>query len=223
MFDLLLVTDEAVAHRAGRSVVETVAWALRCEGAGRVAVLLRERDSAEEQVERSARTLLPVVEAAGARLLVHTHAQVATCLGLFGVHMAAGAFIEDARRRLAPGALVGASRHAGDRLDESALEGIDYVIVAPVFRPTSKPADARPTLGLEGLSRAVNESTRPVVALGGISVENAAACMRAGASAIAVLGGVMAAVDPACAVRGYLDAIARGRGDSFGMGARGSV
>lgn len=209
-FALLLVTDEAAARRAGRSVLETVERALGVDGAHRVAVLLRDKERPVERVREAARRLLPVVARAGASLLVHTHVSLAAELGLRGAQVAAGVDLYAARGWLDGGALLGASRHRGDPLDDEALGPADYVVLAPVFRPTSKPDDGRPPLGLEELRAACSRSARPVVALGGVQPRDARACLDAGAAAIAVLGGVMGAADPAAALAAYLASVEGG-------------
>lgn len=206
-FSLLLIADEESAAKSGRSVVDVVTRALAAKGAHRVAVLLRDKVSAGAHVEQRARALLPVVEGAGARLLLHSHVEIAVALGLSGLHLASGREVRGARERLPRGALLGASRHRGDALDEGALAALDYVLLSPVFRPTSKPDDERPPLGLAELREATARSARPVVALGGVTPVNAAPCLSAGAAAIAVLGGVVEADDPSRALAAYLEVL----------------
>jgi thiamine-phosphate pyrophosphorylase len=117
-------------------------------------------------------------------------------LGLAGAHVSARANVSEVRALLPPGALLGASRHEGDALDEKALTSVDYVTLSPIFQPLSKVA-ARAPLGVDSLSRACAASrTTPLVALGGIDHRNARACRGAGAPAVAVIGAVMASHDP---------------------------
>ncbi len=67
--------------------------------------------------------------------------------------------------------------------------------VSPVFLTASKPGYG-PALGLDGLTKIIAAAAGPVVALGGITPDNAALCRGAGASGIAVMGEVMRAADP---------------------------
>lgn len=189
-FRVLLITDEDTCARRGRTVVETVALAL-AGGAPDVAVLLRDKGSSRARVLEAARALKRLCDDAGAKLLVHTHADVALEVGAAGVHLADGVPAPSGS-----GLLVGASRHAAASLDDDDTRGFDYVALAPVFRPTSKRGDTREPLGLEGLRERCERSVVPVVALGGIDEKNAQACLEAGASAVAVVGAVMAAIDP---------------------------
>lgn len=103
---------------------------------------------------------------------------------------------------------LGISTHSVAEALAALEHGASYVLLSPVFRPTSKPNDTRAVLGLEGL-----EGVRglPVWALGGILPTNAARVMRAGFAGIAVLGGLFGQPDHATiesAARAYVDAIA---------------
>jgi len=62
--------------------------------------------------------------------------------------------------------------------------GADYVLLAPIFSPLSKD-DGRPALGIEAIREFTRRSPTPVIALGGITNENVAACLEAGAAGIA--------------------------------------
>lgn len=102
---------------------------------------------------------------------------------------------------------LGISTHSVSEALTALEHGASYVLLSPVFRPTSKPNDTRAVLGLEGL-----EGVRglPVWALGGILPTNAARVMRAGVAGIAVLGGLFGQPDNATiesAARAYVDAI----------------
>ena len=81
--------------------------------------------------------------------------------------------------------------------------GADYVTASPVFVTASKPGYG-PALGLDGLARIVGRAPGPVVALGGITPQNAALCFEAGARGIAVMGEVMRATDPQATVEDML-------------------
>jgi thiamine-phosphate pyrophosphorylase len=75
--------------------------------------------------------------------------------------------------------------------------------VSPVFVTASKPGYG-PALGLDGLARIVAHAPGPVVALGGITPENAASCLSTGARGIAVMGEIMRAADPQATVEHIL-------------------
>lgn len=207
-FRVVIITDRAACAARGRGVIETVARALEGTDAREVAVLHRDKTGAPEQNLRKVAALRTLCRRSGAQVLVHTHVFMATSLGLLGAHLPSDALrcegeVALARSLLARGALLGVSAHAGDTVPPE----VDYALLAPVFAPTSKPADARVPLGLDGLRAACAATTTPMVALGGVDQDDARACLDAGAQAVAVLGGVMGARDPKVVLRALLAAV----------------
>lgn len=137
----------------------------------------------------SARALFELVEAAlvlpnphRSKIIVNTRADVAMAAGAAGVHLPSGS--PPARFWRRPGFLVGVSCHSVEEARNAETEGADYVLFGPVFAPRSKPASLEPR-GLEGLKRAAAALKIPVLALGGVTRENSAACISAGAAGVA--------------------------------------
>ena len=85
-----------------------------------------------------------------------------------------------------PGFLIGVSCHTLDEVRAAEEEGADYVVFGPVFAPRSKVTALAPR-GIEALAEAARAVRIPVLALGGITRENAQDCMRAGAAGIAAI------------------------------------
>jgi thiamine-phosphate pyrophosphorylase len=102
--------------------------------------------------------------------------------------------------------LIGASAHSADEAAALLGAGADYVTASPVFLTASKPGYG-PALGVEGLARIVARAPGPVIALGGISPQNAASCLVTGARGIAVMGEIMRAADPQAIVESTLRAM----------------
>ena len=80
--------------------------------------------------------------------------------------------------------LIGVSCHDEGEVAQASLEGADFAVLGPVFAPLSKPAHS-PILGLEAFGRLARSVRIPVLALGGITTENIAACLASGAAGIA--------------------------------------
>lgn len=121
----------------------------------------------------------------GPRVLVNDRADVAIACGAAGVHLRSGAVAVEKIRRIAPvGFVVTFACHDAEAVMRAGNEGADYAVLAPVFAPLSKPLD-RPPLGLDALQAIVAKSTIPVIALGGITVENARLCAEVGAAGVA--------------------------------------
>lgn len=139
--------------------------------------------------------LLRLVEAVraalgpGPVLLVNDRVDVAALAPCDGVHLGdADLPVAEARRLLAPGAIVGFSTHAPD--EAASAHGADYVGFGPVFATATK-ATGRPALGPDGLRRACAGATVPVVAIGGIGIPRIGAMRRAGASGVAMIAALL--------------------------------
>ncbi|HLJ63768.1 MAG TPA: thiamine phosphate synthase [Stellaceae bacterium] len=132
-------------------------------------------------------------------------------LGVGAVHLPAGTDPARLRRTMGTALVIGLSAHR--EADLALAHGADYVSVSPIFPSASKPGYG-PPLGLEGLSRFCRTAAMPVVALGGIHERNAALCLEAGAAAVAVMGAVMAAPDPAAVTSRLIAGLAVSRGDA---------
>ncbi len=140
-------------------------------------------------------------------LIVNRRVDIALALGAQGVHLGFDALApESARALLASNALVGCSTHTASEAKQAADAGADYVQLAPIFAPLSKPA-SRTALG----PRAVNEAAShgiPVLAQGGIEAQHCRKLVRAGAAGIAVTGAILMNTDPggaAATLRAALD------------------
>jgi thiamine-phosphate pyrophosphorylase len=142
----------------------------------------------------------------GATVTVHGDVVPQPMTRAGGVHLPGGGDPALMRRRL-PSGMIGASAHSSAEAAALIAAGADYVTVSPVFLTESKPGYG-PALGLDGLAQAVAAAKGPVIALAGITPDNAASCITAGAAGIAVMGEVMRAADPEAVVRALVEAIA---------------
>ncbi len=201
---LLVISDRRQARQPLQQVVEAV-FAGGCRWFS-----LREKDLPAEDRGALLRDLVALGRRYGAVVTAHEDIEAVAAVGADGVHLPSGGSPAAARARL-PGALIGASAHSADEASALLRAGADYVTASPVFITASKPGYG-PALGLDGLARIVAQAPGPVLALGGITAENAAACFTAGARGIAVMGEVMRAADPQATVEHILRAMSGGSG-----------
>lgn len=180
----------------------TVAGALH---GGAKWVLLREKDMTQPARWELARQLKAHTDRHSAHLGVNSDMATARSVGAASLHLPAGQL---QHRGSAAGLLVGASAHDAREAEEAVAAGVDYLLLAPIFATESKPMH-RPPLGLAGLRAIVESVPIPVIALGGITPERAAACLQAGAAGVAVMGAIMQASDPGSVVQEYLKAMSR--------------
>jgi len=199
---LLVITDRVSATH---DLIEMVGACLR---AGCRWIMVREKDLATPDLTTLAGDIVALARPFGARIVVNGDLEAAVAARSDGVHLQSGEDIAAARVAMGDGALIGLSCHARSELQAALAAGADYATYSPVFLTESKPGYG-PALGLEGLRGACAATPGPVIALAGISKDNAADCLRAGAAGIAVMGGVMRADDPEATTREFLKAMAR--------------
>lgn len=109
------------------------------------------------------------------------------------------------RHHLGNGALVGKSVHSVEAALKSAAQGADYVLAGTIFASQSHP-DVEP-LGLDFLREVCAAVSVPVLAIGGVTPENIADCIQAGAAGMAVLSPIMQAADPKAVAQNYRAAL----------------
>ncbi len=197
---LLVITDRSQTRRPLAEIAEA-AFAGGCRWFS-----LREKDLPPAERQALLAALVALGRRWGARVTAHEDIEAVAATGAGGVHLPSGGDPLVARARL-PHALIGASAHSAEEARALIAAGADYVTASPVFLSQSKPGYG-PALGLDGLARVVAAAPGPVVALGGVTAENAAACIAAGARGVAVMGEVMRAADPRALVRRLAAALA---------------
>jgi thiamine-phosphate pyrophosphorylase len=166
---------------------------------------LREKDLPPADRRALLDRLVALGRRSGAVVTVHEDTEAAVAADADGLHLPSGGNVEAARSRL-PKGLIGASAHSAAEAAALLGAGADYVTVSPIFLSASKRGYG-PALGLDGLARIAGAAPGPVIALGGITDGNAAACLATGAAGIAVMGEVMRATDPRISVEHLLRAI----------------
>jgi thiamine-phosphate pyrophosphorylase len=196
---LIVITDARLA--APRSLRDVVLAAL--QGGARM-IQLRDKHASPRELHAQAVELLPIVHGRGGVLIVNDRADVALAAGADGVHLGPADLPVSATRRIAPADFViGASTDDPARARDLATEGASYIGCGAVFTTTSKDVGGE-QIGPEGVAAVARAVTIPVVAIGGITPGNANLLSGTGAAGIAVVAAVMAASDPAAAVRALL-------------------
>jgi thiamine-phosphate pyrophosphorylase len=146
------------------------------------------------------------------RFIVNDRADIALLVKAQGVHVGQQDLsVEEARGIVGPDAWVGVSTHSLEQLDAADKTSANYIAFGPIF-PTSSKENPDPVVGLELLREARQHTRKPLVAIGGITLERAADTFRAGADSLAVARDLIAAPDPAARARLFLKEAARARG-----------
>ena len=147
---------------------------------------------------------------AGATFIVNDRADIARLAGASGVHVGQTDLTPaDARLVVGQSATVGISTHNDEQIRLTMAEPVDYVAIGPVFSTSSKD-QPDPVVGLDGVRRAreiVASSGRPLVAIGGITLERARSVIDAGADSVAVISDLLTR-DPGARAREFLSLLA---------------
>jgi thiamine-phosphate pyrophosphorylase len=145
------------------------------------------------------------------RFIMNDRADIALLAKANGVHVGQlDLGVEDARAIVGPDAWVGVSTHSLEQIDAADKTSADYIAFGPVF-PTRSKENPDPVVGLELLREARKHTRKPLVAIGGITLERAADTFRAGADSLAVARDLIASSDPAQRAREFLSEASRSR------------
>ena len=128
---------------------------------------------------------------ASVKLIMNDRADLCLAAGFDGLHVGQDDLLpESARRIIGPALWLGVSTHNPEQLAKADKTSADYLAIGPVFATTSK-ANPDPFVGLEGVRRARELTRKPLVAIGGITRENARSVIEAGADAVAVISDLL--------------------------------
>ena len=193
----------------GRPVVEVAEEALR---GGASVLQLRDKTGDRGDVLPVAARLRELCHDHGALFFVNDDIALGFACDADGVHLGQSDLpVDVARRILAADKLIGRSNNSDAEVEESVAMGVDYVAVGATFPTTTVGKGARAAIGLDGIRRARELTTLPLVAIGGIKESNVADVVEAGADCVAVISAVTMADDPEAAARRLVDAIETAR------------
>jgi thiamine-phosphate pyrophosphorylase len=200
----LYVILDAALIPANQSEMET---AVRLAEAGvRLLQYRNKKATARELFERS-EELCAALKQRGVSFVVNDRPDVAVLAGADGVHVGQDDLeVESTRRVVGPEKWVGVSTHSLEQFHEAARTSADYVAVGPIFATSSK-ANPDPVVGVELVRQVRTRTEKPIVAIGGISLERAAEVLEAGADSVAVISGILSAPEPTERAREYLRAV----------------
>jgi len=177
--------------------------------AGVEMIQYRDKEGSSRQLFDTSQQLAERARQCHATFIVNDRADIARAAGADGVHLGQDDLpVELARRVVSPGAIVGSSTHSIAQVEEADGSSADYIAFGPVF-PTQSKKQADPTVGLEGVRAARNITRKPLVGIGGITLENARAVIGAGADAVAVISDLLKHPDLAARAREFLQILER--------------
>ncbi|MEQ8968519.1 MAG: thiamine phosphate synthase [Azospirillaceae bacterium] len=203
---VMLVTDPVQC--AGRGIAATVTEAV---AGGATCIQLRDKTADDAELTELARELMAALAGTGVALIVNDRLAVAQAAGADGLHVGQGdGRPAEARARLGAAAIIGVSAH--DEVELAAIDPavVDYVGTGPLRATKTKP-DHEPPLGPARLAALRALAPVPMVAIGGVTAEDAPALIGAGIDGLAVVSAICAADDPRAAARRLAEAVAAAR------------
>ena len=165
----------------------------------------RHKQSAAGELFQVARQMAERVGRYGGTFMVNDRADVALAAGADGVHLGQEDLpVELARRVMTSGTkLIGCSTHTLEQVRQADRSSADYIAFGPVFATESKAAPD-PVVGLARLRAARQETRKPLVAIGGITLDNAPSVIAAGADCVAVIGDLLRRPDVGAHAREFV-------------------
>jgi len=181
----LYAIADAQLLAARQLALEDFARGLRA--AGVTLVQYRDKSGSPQEILRSAKTLRDAFSGSSATLILNDRADLAALADFDGVHVGQEDLSpEDAQAVAGAKRIVGLSTHNADQVRAADQSCADYIAIGPVFATGTK-LNPDPVIGLDGIRRVRSLTRKPLVAIGGITRENARSVIEAGADSVAVI------------------------------------
>lgn len=165
----------------------------------------RNKTSSSRELLEASQSVWFAVRQYGGRFIVNDRADVARLAAASGVHLGQDDLdVSGARMIVGLESIIGFSTHNIEQFQAAAESDADYLAVGPIFATDSK-ANPDPVVGVDFIRRVRKLTSKPIVAVGGITLERAPQVLDAGADSVAVISDILKARNPAERVRQYLE------------------
>jgi thiamine-phosphate pyrophosphorylase len=178
--------------------------ALKLADAGVRLLQYRNKSASPRKVFETAKRLASHLVPRGVSFIVNDRPDIAALAGATGVHVGQDDLdAEAARRVVGTDKWVGVSTHNLEQFQSAVGTSADYIAVGPIF-PTDSKTNPDATVGIEFIRKVRSLTEKPIVAIGGITLENAAQVMESGADSVAVISDILRAPNPVERTSRYL-------------------
>ncbi len=173
------------------------------EGGARL-IQLREKTASPREFYESAVEAIAVARTLGVKIIINDRLDIAIAARADGVHLGQDdLLVEEARRLIGPDKIIGFSTHNLKQALEADLLALDYIAIGPVFGTSTK-ENPDPITGLELVREVKRRVAKPIVAIGGITLERAPSVIEAGADSLAVISDLYSTRDITNRLRAFL-------------------
>lgn len=168
-------------------------------------IQLRAKDEGSREVLRAARAVRSATQGK-ALFIVNDRIDIAILSGADGVHLGQDDIPLSQARQLLPSSIIGISTHNLVEAQKAEKDGADYISLGPIFQTKTK-KDADTPKGLEGIKALAPKVSIPIVAIGGITADNAVSVLHAGAASVAIISDILLSGDVRSRAAGIIASI----------------
>lgn len=196
------ITDTLISRLSHAAQVELLA------AGGATLVQLREKRTSPREFYEAALEAISIARSLGVQIVINDRVDIAIAVKADGVHLGQADLPPDrARVLLGDSRILGYSTHTLEQALRAASAPVDYIAIGPVFQTRTK-QNPDEIVGLETIGRVKRNTTKPLVAIGGITLASARAVIESGADSIAVISDLLAVGNIAERTRRFLDLVA---------------
>lgn len=196
---LYTLTDTLISGHSHAEQIELLA------SGGASLIQLREKNASPRDFYGTALEAMRSARRLGVQLIINDRVDVAIAVKADGVHLGQDDLPPDmARRLLGNSRIIGFSTHTLEQALAADSAGVDYIAIGPVFQTSTKESPNQ-AVGLETIVACRRRVSKPLVAIGGITLETAKAVTEAGADSVAVISDLLSADDIGARARRFLD------------------
>jgi thiamine-phosphate pyrophosphorylase len=195
------ITDTLISGLSHAGQIERLA------AGGASLIQLREKRASPREFYQAAVEAMSVAGRLGVQIIINDRVDIAIAVKADGIHLGQDDLPPDrARRLLGESRIIGLSTHSLEQALAADSAPVDYVAIGPVFQTSTKDKPGA-AVGLEAVSEIRRHISKPLVAIGGITLETARAVIEAGADSVAVIADLLSARDISERTRRLLDSL----------------
>jgi thiamine-phosphate pyrophosphorylase len=195
------ITDTLISGLSHAEQIEQLA------AGGASLIQLREKRASPREFYGSALEAMSAARRLGVQIIINDRADIAIAVKADGVHLGQDDLPPDnARRLLGENRIIGFSTHTLEQALAAELAPVDYIAIGPVFRTSTK-EKPHAVVGLETITEVRGRIAKPLVAIGGITLDTGQSVIEAGANSVAVVSDLLSAGVIAERTRLFLDSL----------------